>query len=281
MNRIVINISVGLAYLSLIGPGVLVAKAQSETETVILESQLEVESAPVPDDLQAVIEAQIIAANQRDLEALMAIYSSNFRHEDGLDFDQTQQALTQIWELYSELAYSAKIKAWRQIGPDYEVTIVTEVEGVQTSARGDFDFKSIQEVRNRYRPDPEGLKLVSQAVVRESNSLKSGTEPPTVSLNLPDAVNPGTTYRLEAIVAEPLRNNVLLGAVLEEPADFEHYLESPSFQLEQLQAGGIFRQVDAPDDLGSSWLSVMFVGSGGITLHSHRVNVTNQLLLND
>ncbi len=264
------------------------ATAQSgETETAdpsgtVLEGGLEITTAPLPDELQTLIETQIEAANAQDLNTLMATYSDSFEHQDGLDREEVAETLTQQWEFYEDLSYEATIKSWDSVGPDLEAVIVTDIEGIQSSPRGNFKMMGTQVVRNRYRVTDRNsgeLQLISQEVLEESAALTSGSEPPTVQMILPRTVSPGSSYRLEAIVEEPLTKNVLLGAVLDESVELDHYLDEQSFQLEQLQAGGIFRQADAPDDTGASWVSVMFVSPGGITLQSQRVTVTNRIIL--
>ncbi|MFQ3584493.1 MAG: hypothetical protein SNJ85_06120, partial [Cyanobacteriota bacterium] len=129
-------------------------------------------------------------------------------------------------------------------------------------------------------PDnPEQLLLIDQEVLREASTLTSGSAPPTVTLNLPDVVKPGSTYSLQAIVAEPLTHSLLLGAVTEQPITPSGYPAVTSFPLEPLQAGGIFRQADAPKEPGAEWISVMLVNQTGITLESRRLTVSDRLAL--
>lgn len=250
--------------------------------TVQLEGGLSRFTDPPP-PLQELVEDQVDAANQRDLDALMTTYSPEFNHQDGLDREQTQEAIAHLWQEYSELNYEAEITSWEFRGAEVLAVISTQVEGQQSSVRGDFTMTTTTEVINHYRSDryPEldqsdlgQLQLVSQEVLRETTTLQSGSAPPTVTFKLPEVVKVGSTYGLEAIVAEPLRDSVLLGAVIEETVNTEQYQEPSGFPLEPLQAGGLFRQADAPQDPGSSWISVMLVSEGGITLESRRLQVT-------
>ncbi len=250
--------------------------------TVELEGGLSRFTDP-PAPLQEVLEDQLEAANQRDLDALMATYSPEFNHQDGLDWEETQEAIAHLWQEYSDLSYQAEITSWEFRGAEVLAVINTQVEGQQSSVRGDFAMTTTTEVLNRYRSEryPEldqtdlgQLQLVSQEVLRETTTLQSGSAPPTVTLKLPEVVKTGSIYGLEAIVAEPLRDSVLLGAVIEEIVGVEQYQEPSGFPLEPLQAGGLFRQADAPADPGSSWISVMLVSEGGITLESRRLQVT-------
>lgn len=254
----------------------------SAPTTIELEGGLSRFADP-PGPLQEIVEAQVSAANQRELEALMTTYHPEFQHEDGLDQEQTEEAIAELWQEYSELNYTAEITSWEFRGAEVFAVISTEVKGQQSSVRGDFSMMTSTEVLNRYRSDqyPElnttdlgSLQLVSQEVLRETTILQSGSAPPTVTMKLPEVVEAGSTYGLEAIVAEPLRDSVLLGAVIEETVGVEQYQEPSGFPLEPLQAGGLFRQADAPADPGASWISVMLVSEGGITLESRRLQVT-------
>ncbi len=247
-----------------------------------LDSSLEQTRTPAPAQLQSVIDQQIEFANQQDLESLIELYAPQFSHADGLDRDQVAQALQQLWETHPDLTYTAQLESWEQQGSDWIAVIATRIEGRQQSERGPFNLDAVVEVENRYRPDPdnpEQLQLVEQAILRESSTLTSGTLPPPVTLKIPETVRAGSIYKLEAIVTEPLGNNVLLGAVIEEPINPLDYIQPISFPLEPLQAGGLFRQADAPDEPGSEWISLMLVSDDGIRVESRRILVTEDLLL--
>ncbi len=238
---------------------------------------------PPPEALVDLLNRQIEAANRRDLEGVMATYSLEFRHRDGLDREGVERAIQTLWDHHPDLIYSAQIESWRQVGPDIVAEVSGRMQGSQASVRGNFQVEASTLVRNRYRPDPsnpEQLLLVEQEVLREESTLTSGSAPPTVTLSLPQVVKPGATYSLQAIVAEPLTRSLLLGAVTEQPINPAGYLEGTSFPLEPLQAGGIFRQADAPQEPGAEWISVMLVNQTGITLESRRLTISNRLLDN-
>lgn len=228
--------------------------------------------------IESWIDVQVAAANDQEVEAMMAGYSPNFDHEDGLDLDGIQSALLALWESYDDLEYQAELESWERRGPELVAVLATKVSGVQVSERGSFELAGSQTVRNRFQVTAEGdLVLINQEVLQESMTLTSGEKPPMVTVNLPDRVQTGSIYRLEAIVQEPIRDTVLLGTIIEEPVSPEQYLEFSSFPLEPLQAGGIFRQADAPAQQGADWVSVMFVSQGGVTVETRRVTVTSLL----
>ncbi|MGY2974971.1 hypothetical protein [Thermostichus sp. MS-CIW-37] len=239
-------------------------------------------SSPPPAALVEWLSQQVAAANRRDLPGVMAGYSPDFRHRDGLDREEVEGAIRKLWSSHPKLTYSAQILSWRQVGPEIVADILSQVEGSQSSVRGDFQVEASALVRNRYRPDPANpgqLLLIDQEVLREASTLTSGSAPPTVTLNLPEVVKPGSTYSLQAIVAEPLTHSLLLGAVAEQPVAGAGYPEVTSFALEPLQAGGIFLQADAPQEPGAEWISVMLVNQTGITLESRRLIVSDRLAL--
>ncbi|MGQ9837407.1 MAG: hypothetical protein ACUVRV_05455 [Cyanobacteriota bacterium] len=263
---------------------VLPTEALAQPDLTQLEGRIQRQvSNPPPEALRNLLNQQIEAANRRDLEGVMATYSPEFRHRDGLDREGVERAIQALWDNHPDLTYSAQIESWRQVGPDIIADISSQLQGSQASARGSFQVKASSLVRNRYRPDPanpEQLLLVDQEVLREASTLTSGSAPPTVTLSLPDVVKPGSTYSLQAIVAEPLTQSLLLGAVTEQPiTPSAGYPEATSFPLEPLQAGGIFRQADAPQEPGAEWISVMLVNQTGITLESRRLTVSDRLVL--
>ncbi|MEM9154434.1 MAG: hypothetical protein AAFY57_11210 [Cyanobacteria bacterium J06642_2] len=270
MNRLVFPFArrdcaiAGALSLSVLVGGVLPGLAQSSAN----------DAAP-PEVLQAAVAEAISRANERDLDGVMELYSPNFEHADGLDVEQTREAIARLWDKHDELTYDATIAEWERQGEALEATVVTELQGLQDSPRGDLQLTGTATVRNRYLRDAESgqLKLLDQTVLQESTTLTSGDRPPQFELNVPEAVAMGAEYDLEAVVTQPLGESVLLGAVLADAANVDSYLEDVSFPLQPLQAGGLFRRADAPFKPGSEWISVMLVGDGGITIEGRRLNI--------
>lgn len=264
--------------------GILILPTVTPAQDAIrLEGGISRTVAPPPKALSLLLEAQVKAANQRDIDELMATYSPDFKHQDGLDREQTQSALESLWSEYSDLSYSGNIISWKTQGDEVVALVDAQIIGRQDPKQGGFKVDTHIQFLNRYQVDPddsEKLSLLSQEVVQETTRLSSGSNPPTVTVKLPERVKVGSTYSLEAIVQEPLRGDVLLGAVIAEPVDAILYQEPSSFPLEALQAGGIFRKADAPSEPGVEWVSVMLVNQGGVTLESRRVTITDKLILN-
>ncbi|MEN9230523.1 MAG: nuclear transport factor 2 family protein [Thermostichus sp. DG02_5_bins_236] len=271
-------LGLGILFAAIFSTEALAQPAPTQLEGGIQRQVLN----PPPEALIDLLNQQIEAANQRDLAGVMATYSPEFRHRDGLDREGLERAIQTLWDNHPDLTYSAQIESWRQVGPDIIADVSSQLQGSQASVRGSFQVKASTLVRNRYRPDPtnpEQLLLIDQEVLREASTLTSGSAPPTVTLSLPDVVKPGSTYSLQAIVTEPLTRSLLLGAVTEQPITSSGYPAVTSFPLEPLQAGGIFRQADAPKEPGAEWISVMLVNQTGITLESRRLTISDRLVL--
>ena len=227
----------------------------------------------IPMELQTAVDEMLEAANNRDLDQVLSQYDADFEHGDGLNLDEISAAISNFWEVHPDLDYRASIQSWAEVADGYEATIVTDVTGIQTSERGDFDLVATSTVLNTFEINDEGdLLLVGQEVLEESSQLVSGEDPPEVTVNMPTKVSVGSEFDVEAIVEEPLGETLLLGAAIEEPINPESYLESPPLPLQPLQAGGLFRRADAPDRPGAEWISVMLVSDGGIFIEGRRLN---------
>ncbi|MEM9567764.1 MAG: hypothetical protein AAF974_05600 [Cyanobacteria bacterium P01_E01_bin.34] len=235
-------------------------------------AQVHLAQASPPTELQSALDDMLTAANEQDLDAIMALYGEKFEHGDGLTLDEVSASITKFWDTHSELDYQATIESWEETATGFSATILTDVTGTQASERGDFALEASSTVLNQYADDNGDLILVSQAVLKESSRLQSGDEPPIVTVNIPSSVSVGAEFDVEAIVGEPLGESLLLGAALEEPINSETYLDSSLVPLQPLQAGGIFRRADAPDRPGAEWISVMLVSDSGILIESRRLN---------
>jgi hypothetical protein len=98
-----------------------------------------------------------------------------------------------------------------------------------------------------------------------------------VNFQLPEQVLIGQRFSLDAIVQEPLGNDVLLGAVLEEPINIQSYLESESIDLELLSAGGLFKLGTAPVIPEPRWISAVLIRGDGITMITQRLRVVKSM----
>ncbi|MFQ3583605.1 MAG: nuclear transport factor 2 family protein, partial [Cyanobacteriota bacterium] len=83
---------------------------------------------PPPKALIDLLNQQIEAANRRDLAGVMATYSPEFRHRDGLDREGVERAIQALWDNHPDLTYSAQIESWRQVGPDIIADVSSQLQ---------------------------------------------------------------------------------------------------------------------------------------------------------
>lgn len=226
-----------------------------------------------PQSLQNTLAQVDVAANQRDIKAVMRFYGPNFTHSDGLTRQTLEQTLSELWQGYSRLNYQTQLQSWQADGNGFVVETVTNITGVARSQNRDLALKAA--IRSRQRIVNQ--KILRQDVVSERSQVTFGAKPPKVQLRLPLQVQVGQQYNLDAIVTEPLGDSLLLGAALEEPVSAKNYLGSGAVKLEALSAGGIFKVGKAPAKATSQWVSVVLIQEGGMTQVSQRLQFVNRL----
>lgn len=229
--------------------------------------------ATTPDDAPAsllqTLDAIDAAANQGDLDTVMDYYSEDFSSSDGLDYDDLQETLTGLWERYSNLTYETELLSWEQDGDAIVAETITLVTGRPEISGRIFDFSATIESRQRF----VGQEIIEQEVLSEETVLMSGSNPPTVRINLPSEVGIGQEFVFDAIVLEPLGESRILGAAIDEAVGVSGYLDPETVNLELLSAGGLFKIGQAPVTPGSRWISAVLVRDDGITMVTRRLQV--------
>lgn len=225
------------------------------------------ENAPAP--LTKVLTEIDAAANRRDVKAVMAFYSPSFTHSDGLNSQSMEKALTQLWERYPSLNYRTEIKSWKTEGSAIVAETVTTIAGTQKKDGRELTLKAT--IRSQQRL--EGEKIVSQEILAEQTQLTSGQNPPTIQVNFPDQVKVGEEYHFDAIVREPIGDDILIGTVLEEPITEKTFFNPSEVELELLNSGGIFKVGKAPATPENRWVSAVLMRQGGIATVSVRLRV--------
>ncbi len=225
---------------------------------------------PAPAELTNLVTQIDAAANKHDVQAVLQYYSPNFTHSDGLTRQTLEQALTQLWKRYPDLRYQTQITSWKADGKGIVAETTTQITGTQKV--GDREWKINSTLKSRQRL--EAQKIVRQEVLAEKTALTSGNNPPNVVLNLPEQVKVGQSFNFDAIVQEPLGNDLLLGAALEEPVKPDGFVNPTTAELELLNAGGIFKVGRAPLNGESRWISAVLVRHDGMTLITQRLKVT-------
>jgi hypothetical protein len=226
--------------------------------------------AAVPPAIVSIIAKVDTAATGRQLPELLRHYSPNFTTTDGLTKATWQQSISQFWQNYPSVKYTTTIESWKPDGNGYSVDTITKITGKQTTDGRTLNLSSTIKSRQKIA----GGQILQQQVLQERTEVISGTQPPTVEFNLPDKLQTNTEYSLDAIVKEPLGEDVLMGAAIEQPVSPQGYLQpSTDYKLELLNAGGLFKTARAPGKSGDYWLSTVFIRPSGMATYTQRVRV--------
>lgn len=225
--------------------------------------------APAPAELTTFLSGVDAAANTHNAANVLAFYAPTFQNSDGLTRSQLETSLGNLWKRYTNLAYRTELKTWKQEGKALVADTVTYITG--TKQEGDREFKLAAELEARQYI--EAGKLVRQEILNERSQITSGEKPPTVKINLPEMVKRGQEFNFDAVVQEPLGDDLLLGAAIEEPIKPEGFLDDTTAKLEPLNSGGIFKVGKVPGQGKQHWLSAVIVRHNGITMITQRLNV--------
>ena len=209
------------------------------------------------------------AANRRNVKAVMAFYSPSFTHSDGLNSQSMEKALTQLWARYPSLNYRTEIQSWKTEGSAIVAETVTTIAGTQKKDGRESSLKATIRSLQHF----EGEKIVKQEILAEQTQLSSGENPPTIEVNFPEQVKVGEEYHFDAIVREPIGDDILIGTVLEEPITEKTFFNPSEVELELLNAGGIFKVGKAPATPENRWVSAVLMRQGGIAMVSVRLRV--------
>jgi hypothetical protein len=226
-------------------------------------------SATAPAALKTILTNIDTAANNRQLPTLLRYYSPNFNPGDGLTRATWQQSLGQFWQSYSNLKYTTTVASWKPDGKGYIAQTVTKITGTQQTNGRSQNLQATIESRQKIA----GGQIVEQQIIHERTQVSSGSQPPTVDLTLPDKLQANAEYNLDAIVREPLGEDVLMGAVVEQPISADAYGKASDYKLELLTAGGLFKIARAPGKSGDYWFSTVFIRPTGMTTLTQRVRV--------
>jgi len=225
-----------------------------------------------PPQLQEAIAQINLAANSRDLEGVMEFYGSNFRNSDGLNRTSLKKALAKLWENYSQLNYQTELKSWHREGNAIVTETVTYITGTRDGEERDTKIESTMRSRQRF----ENQKIVDQKILSEQTQLTSGDNPPQVQVNIPEQVRIGQRYNFDVIVQEPLGNDLLMGAALEEATRKERYTNPAEWELDLLSAGGIYKIGRAPLREDDRWISAVLIRGDGMTMVTRRLQVIDR-----
>ncbi len=212
------------------------------------------------------------AANQGNINGVMDFYSPTFINGDGLNRKAMEQALTGLWQRYPKLNYTTKLESWKSEGNTIIVETVTNISGLPASGNNNLALQSTIKSRQKFT----GSKIVHQDILSERTQLTFGSKPPQVEIKLPQQVKVGEKYNFDAIVQEPLGEDLLLGTAIEEPIQSNKFLNSTTAKLEFLNSGGLFKIGRAPSNPGTQWVSAVIRRGENMTIITQRLAVVKK-----
>ncbi len=225
--------------------------------------------ATAPVGLKTVLTKIDTAANSRQLSELLRHYSPTFTTSDGLDRTAWQKSLGQFWQTYSNVRYNTTLESWRSEGSGYSADTLTQITATQQMNGRTFSLKATIHSRQKI----VGGQIIQQQILQERTQTTSGTQPPSIDLSLPNRLQTNAEYNLDAIVKEPLGEDVLMGATVEQPVSAQAYTQLADYDLKLLTAGGLFKVARAPGKSGDYWISTVFIRPSGMTTLTQRVHV--------
>ena len=225
-----------------------------------------------PAELRNLILQIDAAASTRNLAGVMEFYHVNFTHSDGLTYSTVENTIRNLWQRYPNITYRTKLLSWTAAENQIIAETLTEISGVENTDNRQFTLNATVRSSQRY----ENQKLIRQDIISERIEITSGENPPKLKINLPEQVRVGERYTFDAIVEQPLGEDQLLGAALEEPVRVDKYFNPSQMNLELLSAGGIFKVGEAPLTPDNRWISAVIVRHDGIAAISQRLRVVRR-----
>jgi hypothetical protein len=224
-----------------------------------------------PPELKNLLTQIDTAASKGDVKTVMQFYSPNFTHGDGLNRETMEKALTGFWQRYPQLRYTTRLKSWKLENNSIIAETVTTITGLASANSNSNNISLSTTITSRQKV--VNAQIVQQDILSERTQLTSGKKPPQVDFRLPEQVRVNQRYNFDAIVEEPLGEDLLLGAALEEPIQPEKYLNPTNIELQPLSSGGLFKIGRAPAVAGNQWISAVIVRGGGMTIITQRLQV--------
>ena len=217
---------------------------------------LSVESARAADGFAHRLEQVLNGGDSAELAALI----------DGDQSTVLERRYTRFTEEFPEARWSVRPADSLQDGrPTFEVTVtgVGEADGLRYRL----------EASQRLALSIQGGRILEQQLMEEQSLLRSGDQPLPVSLEIPDAVLPGSRYDVDVIFDQPLGPASVAGGLIPlTPQEVENQTR-PNLRLEPMGGGGLFKTVQAPQTPGSQFWAAMLVHPDGVVTVTKRVRV--------
>lgn len=228
------------------------------------------DSINLDSNIQTILQNINTAANQQDLEGVLQYYSPDFQNNDGFDRETLKSSLTEFWRRYQNVRYETEVKSVETVGDVVIVETSTQITGTEKFSDRNLNLKSTLVSKQSYQND----KIIAQEVISETTEITSGENPPTLEINVPTTIKVGEEFAFDAIVQEPLGNEVILGGAVQQVVQPSDYFQPADFNIDILNTGGVFKVGKLDKFSDSIWLSAILMRAGGITISTHRVRVT-------
>ncbi|HIK43549.1 MAG TPA: nuclear transport factor 2 family protein [Leptolyngbyaceae cyanobacterium M65_K2018_010] len=223
-----------------------------------------------PPELLQTLERIEAAANDRDLDAIMQFYSQTFSSDTGFDHTLLRQTLEAFWQRYGTLSYDIELLSWEPTSSGgYTIETLTRVQGVQVRPERRLSLSA--EVTSRQRL--QDGQVASQEILSETSRLVSGSNPPTVDIQLPNTLTPGQSFTFDTVVIEPLQGRSLMGVAVDEGVTAVDFFEPRPVVFDVLTAGGLYKLGTAPNTPDQRWISAVIIREDGLVVETRRVRV--------
>ena len=202
------------------------------------------------------------ALNDNDTAELMALIGS----EGTVDPQQLTARLERLTDSFGPLTWQV---SQSQPLPDGRARLDLSVRGTGEVAGVVYQLEATQTLAVSSHQG----QILSQEVLQEESWVYSGDQRLPVTLQIPDAVLTGQRYDVDVILDDPLDSGLLAGGILEVSPDEVEIMGAPTIQLGTLNAGGLFKRVQAPYTAGGQTWTIMLVHPDGTLIASKRVQV--------
>ncbi|MCX5961962.1 MAG: hypothetical protein NT070_02100 [Cyanobacteria bacterium] len=253
-------------------------------------------NAAVTSPSQSLVIALDSALNAKNLGAISELLTPDYTHDDGYTRETLPQALQRLWKQYPNLTYKTEIISSDMNGETETIETLTTINGRRSNPSGQL-WKITGTIRSQQVVQANRIR--SQSILSEQTRITIGEKPPTVMVNLPDTVTVGKAYKYEAVIQEPINDDLFMGTVFDNPVSptllnqKQLQLQLPSIaellsgrtrrtpavtnsnqtvRLSRLASGGFFKIGTASKVPETRWISAVLARhEGGITIATHRL----------
>ena len=218
------------------------------------------------------LEGLDLAASQEDLAGVLQYYDADFWHTDGLTRSMLGELLEDFWGRYSDLSYSTELLSIETTPEGLVAETQTQIQGTEVLNNRELSLESTLRTRQHW----EGNLMVRQEVLAESNRVRTGANPPALTVALPEQVEVNSPFYFDVIVEEPLGDDLLLGGVLDEPVRQNQVFNPTEIEVQPLTAGGLFKLGRAPAVRDDRWVSAVVIRKGGVTFFTQRLRIVDR-----